>query len=946
MKIAPYQKGISSWMSSTSHSTTSSRKSFIKRIRAFSFFACISTLSLLSTNKASAASHTLTGLWGFGETGDTNSIWQINLEEDLGVNDTRQIFVIMRDEVTGEFLYLKSVEVTYDNIVGAADTTGATTTHYGMVKEKIYLQGNEMTSWRFGTYDYYNPGVVDAEVDSYISVRGELQTGTTQLFDSTNTTAGSDIELHVSGTLENGTSTNQATEAPYVIDGATLNDINVTMVNIRKPTVGTGETYDGATGAITVTGGAQIENITGLFNGNIAYGENGLTDMNTYSELGLSSAGIVVTTKGDGAVTYVKNIEGAFMGNLSSTGVITLVGDELAAGSTDYKVKVDSIKGTFGNNTSLGKASAIHAENAYIGSIDAYFTMNIVDPHTAEPNYLAGTVTLDNSYVGTFKGQFAYNSSVQINQANNGINMRNSVIDHLEVDFIKNHSFNWNSDKGGQLHLESSIINYFSGDIINNQPNAYGSASVQLKAGESGSLVNLVADKKNVLIEGNTSMQSAETPWVTDRAFLNLEASADQQTVFNINVVDNYKITINDEMRGITEFVDNAIVNINNGAGISTGSEDFSTVEFNNKASFITLNVDAGLLELGQREAWAGNDMMNDSGNLWGTSYAASDALIVSSKINVAKGATISAFKAEVFGADPSVEENAYSYADNHNDILNEGTITFGKGTLVNSMTLKDGGVLALTGDASNSYDKSKLSAEEAAKVVTVLSVEGKGNKITGVGVANDVTGKMNIAEGAELEISNVTFSAHANITNAAGYQNSSLKNAYVNDILVSDSVKTEGFSTAGLAGYTGEAESLDLYVFDMLNVGGADLTNLTLNGTITLELNLSEADQAMLDSHIADMTDGMYVFEYAEAADGTDGGLDFGAYDTLSTREDLTVFLKINGINYQAQYTYVDANNNYAFAFIVPEPSTATLSLLALAGLLARRRRSVKTVA
>ncbi len=932
MKITPYQKEISSWMSSTSRTTTSTRKSLVKRIRAFSFFVCFSTLSLFATDSSSAAvvtaptgESTVADLWGYGD------VWQLNYDGEENTNDIRRFMVIVKDEVTGEYKYIDEIEYKFDNIVGAA--TGDLT-HYAIEDEGFTNQGNEFNNW--ATTQGIRPFLTTSnEGNSYITVRGEAQTGTSQIFNTTNTTAGSNMELHVSGSFESGTETNQAPEAPYVIDGASLNDINVTMVNIRKPAVGTGDTFAGATGSLTVTGGAQVENITGLFHGNVAYGEDGLTDMNTHSELGLATAGIAVTTKGDGATTYVKNIEGAFLGNYTSTGAITLVGDTLAAGTTDYTVRVDSIKGIFASNDSLGKASAIYAQYAYIESIDATFSQNVTSPHTAEPDYLTGTIALENSYVGSLKGTFVANTSVQIERSTSGISMRNSVVDHMEVDFYQNSSFNWTSNTGGQLHLESSRINYFTGNIVNNKPNATNSAAVHLVAGESGSLINFVADTQNILIEGSDT-----------RIFVNLAASAEQQTVININAVDAHKITINDEMRGITEFVDNAIVNINNGAGISTGSDKYSTIEFNNRASSITLNVDAGLLKLDQRAAWQANDIMSSRDTLWGYYYSASDALIVSSKINVAKGATISAFKAEVFGADPRVKENAYSYADNHNDILNEGTITFGTGTLVNSMTLKDGGILALTGDASNSYDKSKLSAEEAAKVVTVLSVEGKGNKITGVGRSNDVTGKMNIAAGAELEISNVTFSAHANITNAAGYENSSLKNAYVNDILVSNSAKTADFDTAGLAGYTGEAETLDLYVFDMLNVGGADLTALTLEGVITFELELNAADQAMLDSHIASMTDGMYVFEYAEAADGTDGGLNFGAYDTLSAREDLTVYLKINGKNYQSQYTYVDGNNNYAFAFIIPEPSTATMSLLALAGLLARRRRSVKTIA
>lgn len=110
---------------------------------------------------------------------------------------------------------------------------------------------------------------------------------------------------------------------------------------------------------------------------------------------------------------------------------------------------------------------------------------------------------------------------------------------------------------------------------------------------------------------------------------------------------------------------------------------------------------------------------------------------------------------------------------------------------------------------------------------------------------------------------------------------------------------------------------------------------NLELNGSITITLSATAAEQV----------DGVDHFELVFAQNI--GNTDYYTQDVLTSLNQKT-YININGQSgylgesklYDAHYEIKGNNFVWVYGEVTPEPTTATLSLLALAGLAARRRR------
>ncbi len=955
-------------MNSSARPTTSTRKSLVKRIRAFSFFACLSTLSLLSAQVSLGA--------GVAETkaelatptyGDGNS-YQL-VENTSGTLSSQSILKYVGNAETGE-LEAVYYDITFDNVLGAAEGE-ADIYHYKWV-DQAYYHGNKED---IDSDNHDKPITHDGKIlvqvtdptEADLSVRGELRGNETFTYDTSNTTTGGNLVLNSLSVTQQGDTTANSDVMGHHITGVTLDTIDATIINSRG---GEATVFDDSylpNGSVTigssVTDAAtstDIGTIKGEFIGNVNWGATGPAvgtnvgipttwsdGTSIYSATQQQSGALsIISSNNASHTTNVDRIEGVFIGNAASRGAaINLKGTK--RNSTTYTTTIGSIEGDFFNNVAAEGGAAISADGVSIGSITGTFSGNTSlnvgyqIPDASSPlgyrwgsHHDGAAIYATSSYIGSINGDFIGNATLApdgdastINTNSTGgaaIHAISTTIGSITGNFISNTSA---AAAASTIHFESSTVNYLSGNFYLNTVDTPHSDEIPVAMSLVYSTVNLVADKQSVNFTGNSGNNKSAT--LHDRWAINA-----YESTINMTAVDGHEIIFNDGL-----YSSYGVMNINNGMGVTTGSTNYGNIEFNSFVQQYTINLLAGTVSIG--EFAATDDFM-------GASLTASFGMLYRNDINISAGATMNAYSAYAFGG-LAMEgfSDPYRNKVTHNTIINRGTMNIATGTLVNGITLKDGGVLNLNGDVAISYDKSTLSATEAGKVVTVLSVEGTGNKITGNGTDNRVTGKINIAADSGLDISNVSISAHSVITNAAGYENSTVSNARVTEINLG-SKQTSSVDSSALAGYKGDAGTLELHVFEMLNVGGADLTALTLEGNITFELALDAADQALLDSIMAKTQDGMFVFQYGEGADGTDGGLVFGDYDTLASMDNLNVILEINGESYQSQYTYTDGNNNYAFAFTaIPEPSTATMSLLALAGLLARRRRSsVKTIA
>ncbi len=104
----------------------------------------------------------------------------------------------------------------------------------------------------------------------------------------------------------------------------------------------------------------------------------------------------------------------------------------------------------------------------------------------------------------------------------------------------------------------------------------------------------------------------------------------------------------------------------------------------------------------------------------------------------------------------------------------------------------------------------------------------------------------------------------------------------------------------------------------------------MSVSGDLTLNIDLSTDEQNALDAHFA--AGGEAEVNLNNLSNATTLGLD----------EDMLNSLNINLGTYHMSYTHNDLtiSGGSLSARIIPEPSTATLSLIALAGLMMRRRR------
>ncbi len=591
----------------------------------------------------------------------------------------------------------------------------------------------------------------------------------------------------------------------------------------------------------------------------------------------------------------VVDVFGANIGDVHGD-FVAIQGREGSAIRLYERGTIDDIKGNFVGNSARGFGGAIYA-NGDIKNITGDFIANssgedggaiMLTNHTIDGELVHGRID-------TIKGDFIANHSVYLGGA---ISVSSASIGTIEGDFIAN-----TSEGGGAISVFYSTIANLTGDFIGNSAYAMGKDFSYIGKGGAllvslSSSVGLLALDKSVEFTGNTTEGKSYG--------IHLRGYATKEANINMNSFSNNTITINDGIVGEEPFADYKTININNGingVGAQYGRTDYSTVAFNNTVTDLTVNVHNGTLKLGE---FAGITL-NVLGNA--KEVAASQALLNGIELNVSSGATVEAYSGAALG-DSSTS----------NLITNKGIIGFGKGVLLNDMNMLDGGTLALTGTGSTA---------------STINAAGTGNKITGTGRETEVAGTLNIAAGATLDIENTGFSADTIVNNSAAKADVTLTNGIITDINLGARTTLDGVASSTLAGYDGSAEIIDIHIYDMLNVG-TELNALTLEGSITFDITLSGDDIAHFESlQLPEIDDQYFIFQYGEGDDA------FGD-EYMTSLEGLDVYLNINGVTYQADYNFENGVGSLAMAFAVPEPSTATMSLLALASLLARRRRRV----
>ncbi len=264
------------------------------------------------------------------------------------------------------------------------------------------------------------------------------------------------------------------------------------------------------------------------------------------------------------------------------------------------------------------------------------------------------------------------------------------------------------------------------------------------------------------------------------------------------------------------------------------------------------------------------------------------------------------------------------------------GVLTVDSGvTMSNDATLAGNakvnvGVLTITGQGDGGYisgDDKKLSHTSATE-----------SSITGATLTDT---KVTLATGGSASITDSTLTntyvqledqSTLTLTNVHQGLGSTLNNneatVILNDHTIDENVGA-GTLTSDLATLEGGTEKMLVYSLTSLNV-----QTTIINDSLTLNLIITdEAD------FTAQMLNGMVAFEL------TDFTLGGGSLDVFNLNyTDVNITVRDGSLTGSVLYTGTALGTttleNGNMALYIPEPSTASLSLLALAGLLARRRR------
>ena len=271
-----------------------------------------------------------------------------------------------------------------------------------------------------------------------------------------------------------------------------------------------------------------------------------------------------------------------------------------------------------------------------------------------------------------------------------------------------------------------------------------------------------------------------------------------------------------------------------------------------------------------------------------------------------------------------------------------------------------DGATITRNDDGTNSYSIGNVGFNVNNAKVEVAAAEGNStisNRLQGVALSNTGTVLLTASNGYNnlTELQALTGDINMTWYNQQ-QQQGTISNlniaaqrtvgAYVGHAEQSDmaTVKVSGL-TAG-AGATLNAnliltDSATLAFDGALALGNSTLTlgsGLTLNAdTLAAIKNLSGDDTVALFTGVGALTLGEEPFTMGENVLDATSGIDLSKYFTLADAQTPAV-LSDEQLS-SGYYLGFDANGTL-YAGVIPEPTTATLSLLALAALAARRRR------
>lgn len=690
-----------------------------------------------------------------------------------------------------------------------------------------------------------------------------------------------------------------------------------------------------------------INSVTGLSisdNGTVKFQNNSAIAIDlAYGGAICNSSGTKVLLNNNAGLEFTGNTVVSYEDGDASGGAIFSEGKVEICGNGDVLFDQNTISTVGG--PAMGSAIAIMAGNVGL---------------TMDGN--KGTITISRNGTTAYESYYALyrdeNNKRSIRQFNGGFVATGALFSLSTVSISDNEGAITFSDNYIQTFIGTEEQWYdFEGDddrLANGESepiSIFGGAAIVSVVGEA----NINNNKSNVVFSGNTV--NTKNRMVLGGALVNI--------VGGISISDN---------GGTVEFINNSATtegNLARGGAVATGAD-------------MAVQIDSGLegaeasvkLEGNGGVSFSGNKVSAENGEAKGGAiYSSHDVIISGNKGDVSFSGN---------GAIGATAQGGAIYAARDLSIVNNsGDVTFrgnyvknGDSYQLNSIHINSGKVelAAADGTSMTFHDSIYVGEGEAAIALNSFSdAEGNAQTSTGDIIFSGATTEADLkaAKGTDVTAEEIAASRTSEIKRNVSVDGGSLQ---VKDAAV---LKINALSVAQGAGlHVGAGSSLEaadgikLATGAALNLTGvkaatsfnmveaaAPLANVettvaTINGDVLLNDGVTitiDGAYADLQGHNLTLTntaDAVYTFNLNESLAHIEGDK---AYFVLFTNAKLTLEGALSDIDFTHNLSYSDVAMGYdegtGTLFVsapvsIPEPATATLSLLALAALAARRRR------
>ncbi len=380
-----------------------------------------------------------------------------------------------------------------------------------------------------------------------------------------------------------------------------------------------------------------------------------------------------------------------------------------------------------------------------------------------------------------------------------------------------------------------------------------------------------------------------------------------------LNVLSGGTLTLNN---GLTTAANTLNLNVRDGGTLNLGHTSAGSI------GTINTTIEAGATINATSEATSiVNDLVfTGSGDVILSASDANATVSIEGAISGSAGLSISGQAGQTFIFDTlNTYEGGTKIADNtkvQTNTLAAGTVSFSS----ESSLLDINSTLILTGKSSGG--SISLDAEDAHNTFTGVNVLLSSTKEVAFNNASFDNTAINLETNSILNLNGATLAADSNIAGNGATLIST-------DLSIQASASGGSLELSSNTAQTSGENATDIGI--LYSVTSIDVTTVELSGSLSLTVDLADLTGVSVDDFLYEIREAYVGFEFTNVERADFLG-DFNDVSITVTNGATTL------ISGAALGVTVSSAGN--ITFYVPEPSTVTMSILALTALLARRRR------